>query len=87
MGVQLPQDTRICNLTRILNLELFIHLDPGLGLGSRQDSALHERVDHARLNGSRPRGSGTCVHEQDRAAGLAAMGMRESIEGKSRLGR
>ena len=87
MGVQLPQHTRICDLARILHLKLLVHLESCLGLGNSQDGPLHERVDHAGLDGFCARGGGAGVEKEEGVARLAAVRVVESVKGKAGLSR
>lgn len=84
--MQLRQHTLLRDLTRLLHLKLLIRIQPFLAR-HLQDGPLHERVQHALLDGyAATVGAGVGVEEEDGRLLGAVVRVRVSIEGEARFG-
>lgn len=80
--MQIIQDRFLSNLSRILDLKLPLHLDTTIFLSDRQDSPLHQRVQHPPLDSLHTSGGRVGKKEQHRAARVAAVRMLILVECK-----
>lgn len=83
--MQLLSHALFRNLAGLLDLELLLDRHPALGLGDREHGALHERVEHARLDGLCPAGGGVREDEEDGRALGAVVRVRVPEEGEAGL--
>lgn len=86
LGMQLRQNRLLGDLARFLDLKLLVQCQARLAGCDLEDSTLHERVQHAVLDGPVTRGDGAGVDEKQGVGLGAIMSVAEAVEGKARLG-
>lgn len=85
--MQILEHARLGDLGRLLDLELLLDLDAGVLLGDGEHGALHERVEHAVLDGARAARVGGAGVEEEYGARLGArVRVAEAEEGEARFG-